>query len=80
MKKTNYILATVVASAFLVGCGSGSNTAYTPPVVMDVNTTYKVYTGDRITASEESELLIDHQYGNDYKTVTLISGSAKLFN
>lgn len=79
MNKRISIPISLLAAAFLVGCGSGSDSAYTAPVVMELNTTYKVYTGDRITADETSDIVIDHEYGNEYKTVTLTSGSAKLF-
>jgi ABC-type glycerol-3-phosphate transport system substrate-binding protein len=78
-KRSLYIVAALLAGVLLGGCGNSTDSASASGVSMELNTTYEVYPGDKITADEESELVIDHQYGNEYKTVTLISGSAKLF-
>jgi len=47
-------------------------------IQMDFNTTYEVYSGDSLTTDEESEIIVDHEYGSEFKTVTLLSGSAIL--
>ncbi len=82
MNKRMYILISLITATFLVGCGSGSDSEAAvskAPVVMELTTTYEVYPGNEIVADEASELVIDHQYGNEYKTVILTSGSARLF-
>lgn len=56
-----------------------NETTQTPSTIeMESNTTYEVYSGDTLTTSSASEIIVDHEYGNDFKTITLVSGSASI--
>jgi len=61
-----------------VNDNNGTEVPVVKTIQMDFNTTYEVYSGDSLTTDEESEIIVDHEYGSEFKTVTLLSGSAIL--
>ena len=76
------LLLSIILTLLLSACGSGSSASFeqvNETIQLEIGVAQEVSTGDKLIEEEDNTTIkVVHELNNDIKSVTLLTGSAKL--